>query len=165
MAPPRRSRLKYYNYSKPISSNKLKIRSNPYPRFSLKGVILVDIFLVTIIVIIGTTIALLDTNGVIAQKRISALAADYYENYFYAQLTDPDDSSANHESTLSQYHERGLSPLTLRDLLLHDGEKYLNTRNYLTKYCDENHTIIKFYPDPPYERKSYHADISYSCNF
>ena len=37
--------------------------------------------------------------------------------------------------------------------------------DFLSTYCDLDTTFITIHPDPPYDKKSYHTEYSYSCNF
>ena len=101
----------------------------------------------------------------LTKAKISNLATDYYENYLYENLINSEKFSGNIDATMSEYRDRGLSTITLRQLLLHDQSKNASLANEIKNYCDEEKTTIKFYPDAPYSRSSYHVDYHYVCNF
>ena len=101
----------------------------------------------------------------LTKAKISNLATDYYENYLYENLINSEKFSGNIDATMSEYRDRGLSIITLRQLLLHDQSKNASLANEIKNYCDEEKTTIKFYPDAPYSRSSYHVDYHYVCNF
>ena len=131
-----------------------------------RTIILCIILIVTIIIIAATIFAAVFTNENRTKLTISDIAADYYENYFYENLLKSEEFQKNNPgATLEEYQEKGLSPLTLRDLLLYDDQKHYNQHDFLTKFCDENKTLVKFYPESPYERNSYRTEFVYSCNF
>ena len=101
------------------------------------------------------------------QTDIPKLSSEYYEDYFYKNLTNSprfQDAKAFNE-VMDKYHTYGLPPIKLSDLLLYDNQKNAKHRDFLTKYCDENLTTIKFYPDSPYGKQDYRVDINYACNF
>lgn len=101
----------------------------------------------------------------LTKAKISNLATDYYENYLYENLINSEKFSGNIDATMSEYRDRGLSTITLRQLLLHDQSKNASLANEIKNYCDEEKTTIKFYPDAPYSRNNYHVDYHYVCNF
>ena len=98
---------------------------------------------------------------------INKMATDYYENYFYPNFSSSRGFKKieDLDSAMAKYHEYGFSPVKLRQLLLYDNRKNDQYRKDVTKYCDEEATFVKFYIDPPYEKNSYHYDITYSCNY
>lgn len=99
-----------------------------------------------------------------AKLQISALASDYYENFFYETMFESDNFSGDPAKALQKYESSGLESVTLRQLLLID-QSNTDTSDYLLKYCDENATSVKFFPESPYSRTAYHTDYTYSCNF
>ncbi|MBR2641441.1 hypothetical protein IKG29_00250 [Candidatus Saccharibacteria bacterium] len=129
-----------------------------------KRIILCIIFLVIIIITAFTLFALFFKNENLVKADLDHLARDYYENYLYDSFKN---SSQNQdmEALLSKHTSRGLSVITLRQLLLHDNAKNAKTASYLREYCDENSTFFQIYPEPPYEKTSYHLKFTYSCNF
>ena len=131
-------------------------------------VILAVIAFAFLAVVIFTIFALNFDQKYQVEAKIADLAAAYYENYYYPRAFNDADGNANGEKAtnfLSQFTDTGLTPVTLRQLLLstpgvtHDDEKLL------LRYCDENHTRVTYKPEAPYAHDSYHIDYSYSCNF
>ena len=98
------------------------------------------------------------------KDKIDELARTYYEENFYPNLANSDSFDGNFEKALSRYADKGLSRVYLRQfLLLEDVDE--KTADFLKQYCNENSTYIRFFPEPPYSRDSYHTEITYSCNF
>lgn len=134
---------------------------------AIKKTILLVIMIASLVVAFSIIYTIFFNTEKVIKSKISALATDYYENYFYENLINSDKFKQikNLDTEMEKYHTDGLAPVSLSNLLLYDNQKNDEYRDYLTTYCDENATTIKFYMDPPYERTSYHYDINYSCNF
>lgn len=131
----------------------------------LRGLILVVILAATAAIITIIIMANISKPENQISSRITALASDYYENTFYENLITSDKYSGDPEQALSKYTDYGLSPVTLRQLLLNDQVKTAEDAKYLLEYCDENRTSVKFHPDPPYSRTDYHIEYTYSCEY
>ncbi len=101
-------------------------------------------------------------NERIAKNKISKLANEYYENYFYPSMSIEKDNLSN---VMDDFLETGFNNINLRQLILATGKNHSADANFLHKYCDENATLIKFFPEPPYDNTSYHVEFSYSCSF
>ena len=135
-------------------------------RFTLVQKIILGVIGATFITIIIATISILSSKPEnVVTSKIEALASDYYENYLYQGILDSNRFSGNIEETLQKYVDVGFSPITLRELLLHDTKKSNDFASFIKNYCDENRTTIKFYPEAPFTKTSYHIDYSYSCEF
>ena len=145
--------------------NNVRVRRRSFTL--VQKIILGVIALASLTVIIASisVVFLKDQNQI--EALVNKMATDYYENYFYPnfsssrgfqQITDLD-------SAMAKYHEYGFSPVKLRQLFLYDNRKNDQYKKEVTKYCDENKTSVTFYIDPPYEKTSYHYEISYSCNY
>lgn len=149
------------------SVHKVNRYRNNASNSKIKITVLLVILIASLIVAFSIIYAIFFNTEKVIKSKISALATDYYENYFYENLISSDKFKQvkNLDSTMEKYHTSGLSPVSLSDLLLYDNQKNHEYRDYLTTYCDEDRTSIKFYMDPPYERTSYHYEITYSCNF
>lgn len=158
-----------------VTSNKSRGKKSKsyhrsYPRVATKPAtaarktILVVIIIAMLVVIIGAFTLLFANDESRVKSKITSMSSEYYENYFYTNLiSSPKFKDLN--TTMEKYREHGFSPISLNELLLYNNQKNAKYSDFLTKYCDSNHTFIKFYPDPPYDQKSYHAEYSYACNF
>ena len=142
-------------------------RTSTQPATFAKKLILIIIFLATITVVTALITSTLFRSPNLVKSRIESIAADYYENYYhprlitsrqFQQLTDLD-------KVMQKYHEKGLAPISLNELLTYDNGKHSADRDYLTSYCNPKSTAVVFYPDSPYDAKSYHLSVTYSCNF
>lgn len=122
------------------------------------------IILIIIVASIGFLFVFLNRPENIVKTEIDQLASHYYEDIFYENMLNSKNFSGDAAQTLSKYTESGISPLTLRQLVSIDSFSS-SKKDYLYSYCDESSTLVRFYPDPPYSRTSYHTDIVYSCNF
>jgi len=98
----------------------------------------------------------------IIKHEIENIASDYYENFFYPELTT---DNASFEQVMERYTKVGLSRISLRQLLLFDEERYSSASDIVKTYCDENETFIQIYPEPPFGRTDYHIDYHYACIF
>lgn len=149
------------------TKNKKKSKTHKN-KFSNVQIITLAIIIISIIVVFISLIA-----AIIMQPErqihgtIEKLASEYYEDYYYEIIINSEEfkNQPDLNSVLGKYQEKGFSAIPLSELLLYDSQKNQAYANFLTKYCDENETTIKFYPDPPFEKTSYHTEYSYSCNF
>ena len=130
-------------------------------------IILVIIILAFISVIIAIICSFVFTPEKIVQTKIEAISKDFYENYLYDNLVKSDKISdqTSLEDIMQKYQKYGFGIVHLRQILAHNKDKKPSDVSYIINYCDENKTLIRFYPDPPFERTSYHIEYSYSCNF
>ena len=132
-----------------------------------KNIIIVIIILAMATVIISLILAINTKPENLIQSKVSALATDYYENHLYQEYASTSASSSPEDlaKVMSKYEKYGLSPIALRQILLYDYQKNTDTITLVQKYCDENRTSIKFFPEPPYSQKSYHIEYTYACDF
>lgn len=151
---------RFSHHSNSIHSSRSRIAYSRPPR--AKKFALALIIFAIIAVIVAVICSFLLTPERTVTSSIDNLARNYYENYFYPTLTSSDRFS---EDVFTKYAERGFTPITLRQLLLHDEIASAGQATTIKKYCDENSTIIRFYPDPPYGKSDYHIGYTYSCNF
>ena len=115
------------------------------------------------VLIIGLVISSIFLNPeAITKRKISALASEYYENYLYENLKNSD-QVPDFEKAIEGYKDYGFAHVYLRQLIYYDNNE--ETIRFLKKYCDENKTAAKIYPEPPYTKKSYRIDYTYSCDF
>lgn len=146
---------------------KSRLRTNYNQHNYAKTVILTVIFLATLVVVATTIASFFLTKESRIKRQITHLATDYYENYFYTNLTSSPDYKAltNPTSVMENFHTYGLARKTLNDLLLYDNQKNANYADFLSEYCDVNKTYVRIFPDPPYEKNSYHIEYNYACDF
>ena len=138
-------------------------------RFSLVQKVILGVIGVAILAVLVALLSMFMSDPERSIKsKIDTMASDYYENYLYKNLAESGiyiNDKEGLKKTLAEYSETGLSSITLRQFLLYDNRKYGADAEFLTKYCNENKTYVKFFPEPPYEKNSYRAEFNYSCNF
>ena len=98
-------------------------------------------------------------------KKIEEITADYYETYFYPRINNNGTADKPISEIIARYKDTGFSKITLRQLLLFDSARHSDLTDFLTKYCDEEATYVKIFPDEPYSSTDYHVDYHYSCEF
>lgn len=130
-----------------------------------RNTILIVIVASSLIVCLAVISAFLLNPERQVKQKFEALANNYYEYNFYENLLNSENFSGDLRLALQKYEEPGLSPVTLRQLLLYDPAGTADVGAYLKRYCDPNSTTVKFYPEFPYSRTSYHAEYTYDCNF
>ena len=139
-------------------------RSRDFSAFARKFLLfLIPIMTVLVMAIMVSTILFNPEHQI--KSKLSALASSYYENYFYTNLESSDQFSGNAEKALQKYETNGLPPVTLRQLILANKASDSSEAAYLTRYCDDEATVVQFYPESPYTRISYRVAYAYSCNF
>lgn len=118
-----------------------------------------------VIIIVGVAIAckFLLNEERITKTRMEKLAAEYYEGSLYESLIHGAMDQTEIEQAMDKYIKRGFAPVYLRQLLLYNDEK--DTDGMIHKHCDENTTSVKFYPEAPYNKKSYRMEFQYDCDF
>ena len=109
-------------------------------------------------------VLLYDENEVV-RGQLDELARAYYEEFTYPSLIKDGMSRAEKESLMEQYVERGFADVRLRQMIRRDGGKTVNDTSLIHKHCDENETVMRVYPEEPFDRKSYRIEYRYSCDF
>ena len=141
-----------------------KVQKTKKRKLSLVQKIIVCVIAIIFVLIFFFLIFSLINNPERSVKsKIDNLARDYYENFLYEQITHTNNQTP--AKALEEYKSVGLSIVYLRQLLYNKNQNDEETIKYLTNYCDENDTIIKYYPEPPYQKDSYRVEYSYSCDF
>ena len=159
-----------------VHSSKTRARSSRLARsknFSRKSfrvtrnIVITVIVLAMIIVVLSVFFSHITSPENIVHRKIEEITADYYENYWYDIYSKAVEESSDKTiaDSLSHYSEKGLNKVTLRTLLLFDGERNASSASTLTHYCDENDTFVKIYPTAPYGKKDYRVEYNYSCIF
>ena len=138
-----------------------------------KKSILTVIGLAMLVMILFTLFWLIATPEHLTKRSIENIVNDYYQNYLYTSILDSNnitpETFSEHKEDIDRifghYKEPGFARLTLRQLLLYDNQRHKASMPELSKYCNLDQTLIKIYPDFPYERGDYHIDYTYSCKF
>ncbi|MDO4742390.1 MAG: hypothetical protein Q4A79_03415 [Candidatus Saccharibacteria bacterium] len=126
-----------------------------------KPIILIIIVLSALVIIIALAASYFLRPELRVKNLISELSSEYYEDYFYDKYI----SNVDNTELIEKKTKNGLSPIPLHQLLLYDNQKNEEHLDFLSTYCDLDTTFITIHPDPPYDKKSYHTEYSYSCNF
>ena len=126
-------------------------------------IILGVIGLLILIVVIFTICAFKFDTKFQVEAKISDLTREYYENYYYPNAFGNDTEIST--NFLSRFSDSGLTPVTLRQLLLTLDNVSESDAAFLKKYCDENATSVHYFPEEPYAADSYRSEITYSCNY
>lgn len=153
-----------------------KLKSNTKRRKNTKKsksssyapLIVLIVIVILIITVITFTLSLLFHNPEKAIKdQLNALSKDYYENHLYESLTAVQEStnSVSFNKTMEKYQKYGFGTVHLRQMLSYDSQTNPSRAELIAKYCDENKTYAKFYPEPPFNRDSFRVEFTYSCNF
>ena len=128
-----------------------------------KRSILTVIISAMLVVILAVLLSTFSSPERVVKSKIESIATDYYENYFYPEITT--DNSTPLSQIMSRYEKPGFAKVTLRQLLLFDNGRYNSAATTLTKYCDENATFIQIFPTSPFSKTDYRIDYHYSCTF
>ena len=96
------------------------------------------------------------------EAKIADLTTVYYEDYFYPNIFS---GNVNMSDVLGEFKDSGLTPVSLRQLILSNPSVSSSEAKFIRDYCDENSTSVQFFPEPPYEKDSYHAEFTYSCKY
>lgn len=114
---------------------------------------------------IGVASKFLFKDEKVAKERMEAFAREYYENYIYENIVSELKNQEDINTIMEKYVVRGFATVYLRQLLLYDGQKNKQEGRILTRHCDENRTSVKFYPEEPFDKKSYRMEFWYDCDF
>ncbi len=148
-------------YSRNLHASRLRLAF--YPSSFAKKFMLVVVVISIVVVLIATICSFFLSQENEIKRQITIAAANYYENYFYQSIFDSesvqDDSEAY--ASLEKHHEKGFSAVSLQTILSYNSAY----SDFLSQNCETTSTTVKFFPDPPYDNKSYHAEYTYSCNF
>ena len=132
---------------------------------NIKKVILTVISVASVLVVAVVVCAIFLNPESRVKNTISKMASEYYEDYLYASFSKSEAFKNDPAETMKLYEEHGFSSVSLRQLLLYDGRKNEKYSEELKKYCDEETTYVKFFPEAPYSKTNYRADYTYSCEF
>ena len=96
---------------------------------------------------------------------LETLAKEYYEGYIYPGLIEEGMSQTQIDELMERYLVRGFSRVYLRQLLLREGREKKVNEKLIRKHCDENQTLVHFFPEEPYDKQSYRMEWRYDCDF
>ena len=130
-----------------------------------KKIVTVVILLLMATLITGTVVILSYDEGEAAKNKIEEKARDYYENSLYGSLIKEGMEQEEIEGLMERYLVRGFARVRLRQLLLREENGRTKDANLIRKYCDEDKTTVKFYPEAPFDKKSYRVEYEYECEF
>lgn len=123
-------------------------------------IIIAIVIIAMIVVVVATIMFLVFTKENRIKPKIEALATSYYEDNLYEKFVNPTNST----EMLQKYDKTGLPLVQLRQLIFtSDLEK--TEIEQIRNACDENKTYVKYFPEPPYSKTSYHIEYTYNCNF
>lgn len=128
-----------------------------------KRSIVTIIIFAMLIVILVTLLSIFQNPETAVRRKIESITSDYYENHFYPEITDGVEGSL--DEIMEHYHTHGFAIVSLRQLLLYDNGRHAESTGAITKYCDENSTFARIYPEPPYGKTNYRVEYTYSCAF
>ena len=118
-----------------------------------------------VVVMIGLIGSFFWNNQRRVETKMEEMAREYYEGFIYENLVHGAMSKEEVEKVVSRYKDRGFAAVNLRQLLLYDGKRNMESAGFIKEYCDENRTSVKFYPEEPYDKKSYRIEYTYKCGW
>ena len=146
-------------------SKKLKAKKAPTP--VEKKITFGCLIVLIIVVIVSLFVGFFFNPERVAERKLAALAKDYYENYFYENFSETIERDDKAEA-FKKYEETGFAPVYLRQLLLFDNERNASFEKYFKndRYsCDRSKTKVQFFPVEPYGKKDYTVEYTFSCNY
>ncbi|MBR3052407.1 hypothetical protein IKG60_02185 [Candidatus Saccharibacteria bacterium] len=130
-----------------------------------KRVVIVVIVVALMSVVTALVCQLFFNEEKMTKRQLEAMAAEYYEDYIYENLVHGAMSQAEIEAKMEKYVSGGFAAVNLRQLLLYDNGKNIENGGLLQEHCDANTTSAKFYPEEPFDKKSYRIEYRYDCDF
>ena len=141
---------------------KKNFKKRHYCKTPVQKTILVVIILAIITVLFSVIFTLVFTTERQVKTKISSLASSYYEDYFYPNIISDNN---NTPKIVEHYSGTGFSKVSLRQIILSNQKITASEADFLRKYCNENDTLVQFFPESPYDKTSYRVEFTYSCNF
>ena len=128
-----------------------------WSEWALMGIVLVA----AVVIGLALSLQLMDSPAERAQKRLAAIADDYYVEYVYPRLTE----AGTQPELLAEYADSGVPMTYLRQLLLYnDGEHRDEAEIFEAAACDTNATGVRYYPVEPYGPHDYTASFVWQCD-
>ncbi len=145
-------------------AKKSKQKNKKSSPFKIATILIICIAMIAVAIAIAIPLVFNEEN--LTKQKLNTLAEDYYKNHLYENFINSEKFDKNNlEESMKLYSERGFSHILLRQILLHEAYRDSDDAKYLREVCDENKTIIQFFPEPPYAKESFRTEITYSCNF
>ena len=147
-----------------VNATGLKLK--PRRRGSIVRWIIMAVIIIVCAMVILTAVFLFnyDEKGIVYGD-LDKLATWYYEDYIYANLVRGDASPEEIAVLMERYIDRGFATVHLRQLLMHEEDVEGINARLIEKHCDVNKTTVKFYPEEPFDKKSYRMNWRYDCDF
>lgn len=139
--------------------------------FSRKSYIFAKKTVLTVIIVamLAVVLAVLASSFMkpenIVKNKISEVAKDYYENYFYDKILEYKPAGQTMTEAMERYVKNGFSEVQLRQLMLFDGRRHAEAEAILYTYCDPDATTVHFYPEEPFGKTDYRVEYKYACIF
>ncbi len=99
----------------------------------------------------------------IAERRLDALAREYYNVYLYPQFANSDEDL---KLAFAKYVDTGMPVTYLRQLLLFNNGAHSDELSIFQNekfYCNTNSTGVRYYPRMPYGPQDYDVEFYYDC--
>ena len=147
------------------SSYGRRVARKKYDITVVRRVVLWVIGLAIVVVAVSVVVSLVWNPENITKAKLDEMAKEYYEGYIYENLINGSMSQDEIDKAMERYVDWGFAPVNLRQLLLYDNQKNMKDAGFVREYCDENSTSVKFYPEAPYDKKSYRMEYKYACEW
>ena len=144
-------------------SSKIHSRARFAPSYETpaRKLILIVIILIVFTVSASITCSIIFDAEHTVKSTISSLAADYYEDYLYRNISS---SGEDIDTVMQKYVNTGFSAIPLRQLIFRSSQGAA-AKDTILKYCDEDATHIQFFPTAPFGKADYKVEYTYSCSF
>ena len=130
-----------------------------------KWIIIAVICLAGVAVVTAGVVLFTYDEEAVVKGDLDKMANWYYEEYIYNGLVEEGTSPERLNELMDRYIVRGFSITKLRKLLSHEEAIKDVDAALIKKHCDVNKTTVKFYPEEPFDKKSYRMDWRYDCDF
>lgn len=133
-------------------------------KFIIIGSIIAGVILLAVLIILCITVFF--NKERITTKKVKSMGEDYYTNYLYDTLSK-DRKKEDLNKILAKYAGIGIK-INLETLEKYSSGKYKEEINNLKsnkKACDKKNTMVIIYPEEPYNKTNYRAEIELDCGF
>lgn len=133
-------------------------------KFIIIGSIIAGVILLVVLIILCITVFF--NKERITTKKVKSMGVDYYTNYLYDTLSK-DRKKEDLNKILAKYAGIGIK-INLETLEKYSSGKYKEEIKNLKsnkKVCDKKNTMVIIYPEEPYNKTNYRAEIELDCGF